>query len=150
MNKYIVPKELHDVVSEFNETIDIGKYIPEYDLDKITGVISEYAKLTYGMDQHEYVIALLVTTVHDEDKSRVVYSYLLGGEKVGESRTLSGHSANPQDHELQLPYYIFDIQDMEDFKHAMIGRGPRSFRMFIDKKDLSVLSPQQVKELQDK
>lgn len=148
--QYVVPGELSEAVSHYNEKVDINEYINSEHVDKIINIISEHAWNNYKMKQHEYVVSVLVPAVCNEKKSRVIHSYLLGGEKIGESRTLSGAIVEPYNNEAQLPYYIFDVQDLEDFKHVMIGHGPRTFRIFIDKNSLSVLSPEQVKELREK
>lgn len=146
--QFAVPEELSASVSLYKETIDITKYIPEDNIAKIVETIDKYAKNNYGMDKGEYVISLRVISVRDKDKSRVFYSYLLGGEKIGEARTFSGPITEPQKQEPRLPYYIFDVQDLADFEQPMIGHGPRTFRLFIDKTSLTILDPQRLEEIQ--
>ena len=138
--KYPVPEELASAVSEYNETIRIEEYIPKEHLEKIAKIIEEHAERKYGMRKDEYVVSLRVMTVREEDKSLVFYSYLLGGQKVGEQRTLSGPVTGLQLCELQRPYYIFDVTDRADFKQLMLGHGPRTFRVFIDKKLLRIVT----------
>lgn len=147
--RYAVPAEFFEAVSGYNETIPISRYLPEEDIPKITAAIAAYAKLNYGMSDGEYVVALRVTTMRDDNKNVVNCSYLLGGEKIGEARTLfSGSGADVQKHTaLQQPFYVFDVHALADLKQLQLGWGPRSFRVFIDKNSLEILERQQIEQL---
>jgi len=143
--KYGVPAEFSEAVAEYSETIAIGRYLPEKDIPKITAAIAAHAKANYGMNEDEYAVALRVMTVRDGDNGVVFHSYLLGGEKIGEGRTLfSGPVAGAQKYtpSLEQPFYIFEVYNLEDLKQPRLGWGPRSFRVFVDKGSLEVFERQ--------
>ena len=140
------PKEFFPGIAEYNETIDIGKYIPKEDMGKILKVIEEYAIRNYGMGKDEYVVTLRVMI---EGKGALFYSYLLSGEKISEGRTLfSATGKDPDESERRLSFYMFDVLGIEDLKTPRLGWGPRSFRLFIDRTSLTVVTGERVSLLE--
>ena len=134
---FCIPKEFFPGIAEYNETIDIGKYIPKEDMGKILKVIEEYASQNYEMGKDEYVVILRIMI---EGKGALFYSYLLSGEKISEDRILfSAPGKDPDESERRLPFYMFDVLGIEDLKTPHLGWGPRSFRIYIDRTNLTTV-----------
>jgi hypothetical protein len=126
-------------IKVYNQTIDLEKYAGHGTIEHIENILEKYLLEKYGMRKGNYILSIIILSF-DKDSHWVKDEYLLDGRQIGKTRSLFQVQITQDSIDIQNDLFVIRVTDKEDLGKSMVGRGPRSCTVGIERNTLRIVN----------
>lgn len=135
----LIEKYYGESIRTYNQTIDLEKYVGQDSIEHIEKILEEYLLEKYGMRKGDYILSIVLLSF-DRDSYWVKDEYLLDGRQIGKTRSLFQVPATHDSIYIQNNLYVIRVTDKNDLGKIMVGKGPRSSTVGIERNTLRIIN----------
>jgi hypothetical protein len=128
-----------EFIKVYNQTIDLEKYAGHATIERIEETLENYMLEKYGMSKEDYILSIIILSF-DKDSFWVKDEYLLDGRQIGKTRSLFQVPIKQDSIDVQNDLFVIRVTDKEDLGKIMVGRGPRSSIIGIERNTLRIVN----------